>query len=162
MSAISFTWTMSPNCEASSSTCLWRLVFIVPPRMNTTLLGPKLVIEGRDCRDNLRDGGDTFLGKPIGGNQTYPKTKQNQLNWDQPWFKPGSLACPPTPAHRLTINQVAHCAARFKLILILLLQSLLLSCEENYLWTIVTMSTGSSLHMSGLWERSISSQNFVL
>ena len=113
MSAISFTWTMSPNCEASSSTCLWRLVFIVPPRMNTTLLGPKLVIEGRDCRDNLRDGGDTFLGKPIGGNQTYPKTKQNQLNWDQPWFKPGSLACPPTPAYRLTINQVAHCAARF-------------------------------------------------
>lgn len=56
LSAISFTWTMSPNCEASSSTCLWRLVFFVPPRMNTTLLGAKLVLESRDCRDKLRGG----------------------------------------------------------------------------------------------------------
>ena len=88
MSAISFTWTMSPNCEASSSTCLWRLRFIVPPRKNTTLLGAKLVIKSRDCRGFPHFYTDLVVTYLVATRKLSQATLTNQKERKAYWWNP--------------------------------------------------------------------------
>ena len=85
--------------------------------------------------------------------QKQSKTNSTQTNLDS---NQGLLLVPQPLRTASRSTKLLTALQGFKLNLTLLLRSLLLSCEENYLWTIVTMSTGPSLHMSGLRERSLS------
>ena len=105
--------------------------------------------------DNMHESEDfkeSLLVKPK-HSQKQSKTNSTETNLDS---NQGLLLAPQPLRTASRSTKLLTALQGFKLGLTLLLRSLLLSCEENYLWTIVTMSTGPSLHMSGLRERSLS------
>ena len=108
--------------------------------------------QAKSSYDNQPKGKESLLVKPK-HSKKQSKTNSTWTNLDS---NQGLLLAPQPLRTASRSTKLLTALQGFKLGLALLLRSLLLSCEENYLWTIVTMSTGPSLHMSGLRERSLS------